>query len=155
MDISTRKKRSAVFLCEHRLSFSKRSSLRLNIFSGKEKTYQAWYGVPENLLATDRTNNPAGTEKPGAPTITRPIIIRRRITSYSFNHSFNNNGRSTLPVFLTRGKGYYEEYKAAQSYSKYGLPNVVVGSTTVYQNRSCKTTLVRQLLLWTDPLSPV
>ena len=40
---------------------NKRSSLRFNIFSGKEKTYQAWYGVPEALLATDRTYNPAGT----------------------------------------------------------------------------------------------
>ena len=36
-------------------------------FSGKEKTYQAWYGVAESLLITDRTNNPAGTEKAGSP----------------------------------------------------------------------------------------
>jgi iron complex outermembrane receptor protein len=42
---------------------SKRSSLRLNIFSGKEKTYQAWYGVPESLLGTDRTNNPCRNRK--------------------------------------------------------------------------------------------
>lgn len=27
--------------------FSKKSSLRFNVFSGKEKTYQAWYGVSE------------------------------------------------------------------------------------------------------------
>ncbi|MGI9137744.1 MAG: TonB-dependent receptor plug domain-containing protein, partial [Sediminibacterium sp.] len=35
------------------------SSLRLNVFSGKEKTYQSWYGVPEELLASNRTYNPA------------------------------------------------------------------------------------------------
>ncbi|MEI9958431.1 MAG: TonB-dependent receptor plug domain-containing protein [Ferruginibacter sp.] len=46
---------------------SDKSSLRLNIFSGKEKTYQAWNGVPEYLLGTDRTYNSLGTEKPGTP----------------------------------------------------------------------------------------
>jgi iron complex outermembrane receptor protein len=46
----------------------KTNSLRLNIFSGKEKTYQAWYGITENdLLAGNRTINYAGTEKPGEP----------------------------------------------------------------------------------------
>ena len=43
------------------------SSLRLNVFSGKEKTYQAWYGVPEEMLLTNRTYNPAGMEKTDAP----------------------------------------------------------------------------------------
>lgn len=44
-----------------------KSSLRFNIISGKEKTYQAWYCVPQSYLDSDRTYNPAGTEKPGAP----------------------------------------------------------------------------------------
>ncbi|MEX0882556.1 MAG: TonB-dependent receptor, partial [Cyclobacteriaceae bacterium] len=30
---------------------------KVNIFSGKEQTYQAWNGVPENLLETNRTYN--------------------------------------------------------------------------------------------------
>ena len=46
---------------------NKNSSLRFNLLSGKEKTYQAWYGVPESYLDSDRTYNPAGTEKPGSP----------------------------------------------------------------------------------------
>ncbi|MES1224402.1 MAG: TonB-dependent receptor plug domain-containing protein, partial [Bacteroidota bacterium] len=36
------------------------SSLRLNVFSGKEKTYQAWNGVPEYLLKDNRTYNSGG-----------------------------------------------------------------------------------------------
>src|SRR5699024_6515505 len=39
------------------------SLLRVDIFSGKEKTYQAWTGVPEQKLHTDRTFNPLGQEK--------------------------------------------------------------------------------------------
>ncbi|MDB5209519.1 MAG: TonB-dependent receptor, partial [Sediminibacterium sp.] len=122
---------------------SKRSSLRLNIFSGKEKTYQAWYGVPDYLLATDRTNNPAGTEKAGTPYDNQTDNYTQTHYQLFFNHSFNSNWSFNTAGFLTRGKGYYEEYKAAQSYSKYGLPNAVVGGTTF-----TKTDLVRQR--WLD-----
>ena len=44
-----------------------RSTLRLNIFSGTEKTYQAWYGIDSVTLQNNRTHNPAGMEKPGTP----------------------------------------------------------------------------------------
>jgi iron complex outermembrane receptor protein len=122
---------------------TKKSSLRLNIFSGKEKTYQAWYGVPENLLGTDRTNNPAGTEKPGTPYDNQTDNYTQTHYQLFFNHSINSKWSLNTAAFLTRGKGYYEEYKADQSYAKYGLPNVVVGGTTV-----SKTDLVRQR--WLD-----
>lgn len=122
---------------------SKRSSLRLNIFSGKEKTYQAWYGVPESLLKTDRRNNPAGTEKTGTPYDNQTDNYTQTHYQFFFNHSFTGGWSFNTAAFLTRGKGYYEEYKADQSFSKYGLPNVVTGSTTI-----TKTDLVRQR--WLD-----
>ena len=37
--------------------YGKNNLLRANVFSGSEKTYQAWNGVPENLLSTNRTFN--------------------------------------------------------------------------------------------------
>ncbi|MEJ7684320.1 MAG: hypothetical protein WKG06_42020 [Segetibacter sp.] len=46
---------------------SKKSTVRFNFISGKEKTYQAWNGVPESKLATYRTYNSAGTERQGEP----------------------------------------------------------------------------------------
>jgi len=107
---------------------NKKSSLRLNIFSGKEKTYQAWYGVAENLLTTDRTNNPAGTEKPGIPYDNETDNYIQTHYQLFFNHSINQKWSFNTAVFLSRGKGYYEEYKAGQSFSDYGLPNV--GATT-------------------------
>ncbi len=122
---------------------TKKSSLRLNVFSGKEKTYQAWYGVPGYLLATDRTNNPAGTEKAGTPYENQTDNYTQTHYQLFFNHSFTNKWSFNTAAFLTRGKGYYEEYKASQSFSNYGLPNVIVGGTTV-----TKTDLVRQR--WLD-----
>jgi iron complex outermembrane receptor protein len=47
---------------------NEKTSIRANVFSGKEKTYQAWYGISEaDLIAGNRTVNYAGTEKPGEP----------------------------------------------------------------------------------------
>ena len=37
--------------------YSAKSFVRLNVFSGQEKTYQAWNGVPEDILATNRRYN--------------------------------------------------------------------------------------------------
>ena len=121
----------------------KNSSLRLNIFSGKEKTYQAWYGVPDYLLATDRTNNPAGTEKPGTPYDNQTDNYTQTHYQLFFNHAFNTAWSFNTAAFLTRGKGYYEEYKAAQAYADYGLPDFVSGTTTY-----TTTDLVRQR--WLD-----
>ncbi len=122
---------------------NKKSSLRLNIFSGKEKTYQAWYGVPENLLATNRTYNPAGTEKPGEPYANQTDNYTQTHYQLFFNQSFNSRWSFNTAFFLSRGKGYYEEYKADQAFVKYGLPNIVTPGGTL-----TTTDLVRQR--WLD-----
>lgn len=115
--------------------FTKKSSLRFNIFSGKEKTYQAWNGVSDYILPTNRTYN--------------EFTYANQTDNYQqnhyqlfFNHQFNNNLSFNTAVFFTPGKGYYEEFRANNKYSDYGLPNVVVGATTI-----TRTDLVRQLYL--------
>ena len=99
------------------------NSLRLNVFSGKEKTYQAWYGVAENLLVTNRTNNPSGTEKPGEPYDNETDNYTQTHYQLFYNHKFNPYWKANVAVFLTRGKGYYEQYKADKKLADYGLPN--------------------------------
>ena len=116
-----------------------KSSLRLNIFSGKERTYQAYYGVNETALDTNRRYNSAGTEKPGAPYNNEVDDYTQTHYQLFYNHSYNQYLKSNIAVFLTRGKGYYEQYKAMASLSNYGLANV--GSVT-------KTDLIRRL--WLD-----
>jgi len=122
---------------------SARSSLRFNVFSGKEKTYQAWYGVPDNLLATDPTYNPAGTEKPGTPYDNQTDNYQQDHYQLFFNHLFPHHWSMSTAAFLTYGRGYYEEYKAAQLFSDYGLPAFTVGATVLDS-----TDLVRQR--WLD-----
>lgn len=120
-----------------------KSSLRLNVFSGKEKTYQAWNGVPEYLLETDRTFNSSGTEKAGSPYDNETDNYRQTHYQLFYNQQLKNSWNFSTAAFLTRGLGYYENYKASQKFSNYGLPNYVVGSTTI-----TKTDLIRQQ--WLD-----
>ncbi len=117
------------------------NSLRLNVFSGKEKTYQAWNGVPEYVLATNRTYNPSGLEKPGEPYDNETDNYIQTHYQLFYNHKFNPYWKGNLAAFLTRGKGYYEQYKAGERFSDYGLPDHNNGSIT-------ETDLVRRL--WLD-----
>ena len=122
---------------------NEKKSLRLNVFSGKEKTYQAWNGVAENLLATDRTNNPSGNEKPGVPYNNETDNYTQTHYQLFYNHKFNSYWKGNIAAFLTRGKGYYEQYKANKKLADYGLPNYFDGTNTIK-----KTDLVRRL--WLD-----
>lgn len=120
----------------------KDASLRLNIISGKEKTYHAWNGVTEDMLATNRRYNSAGTEKPGTPYENETDNYKQDHYQLFYNHSLNEKWKLNTALFLTRGKGYYEQYKAGRSYASFGLPNYQPGDTVI-----TKTDIVRQLHL--------
>ncbi|MBS1745258.1 MAG: TonB-dependent receptor plug domain-containing protein [Bacteroidetes bacterium] len=102
-----------------------KNSLRLNIFSGKEKTYQAWYGIPYDSLISNRTYNPAGTEKPGTPYNNQTDNYTQTHYQLFFDHTFNSKWKLNTAFFLIRGKGYYEEYKAEENLGDYGLSDTV------------------------------
>jgi iron complex outermembrane receptor protein len=122
---------------------NEKNSLRLNIFSGKEKTYQAWNGVPENLLSTNRRYNSLGTEKPGDPYDNETDNYIQTHYQLFYNRKINDSWKGNIAVFLTKGKGYYEEYKADAALADYGLPDYHSGTTII-----TNTDLVRRL--WLD-----
>lgn len=122
-----------------------RQSLQMHLLSGHEITYEAWNGLPAQYLDIDslRTFNSAGTEKPGAP-------YKDEVDDYTQRHYLLHYKRLLTPYLslqlnghYTRGFGYYEQYKAAQAYSGYGLPDLVLGDTIL-----AETDLVRRL--WLD-----
>ncbi len=120
----------------------KSSSLRFNVFSGKEKTYQAWYGVPEDSLQLNRTYNPMGDEYNGKFYPNQTDNYQQNHYQLFFNHSFNSKWSFNTAFFYTQGKGYYEEYQSWASYSTYNLPNPQYGKESV-----STTDLVRQQYL--------
>ncbi|MBK8952546.1 MAG: TonB-dependent receptor plug domain-containing protein [Chitinophagaceae bacterium] len=101
-----------------------KTSLRLNIFSGKEKTYQAWYGISEaDLKAGNRTINYAGTEKPGGAYDNETDNYTQSHYQLFFNQQLSRRIGFNTALFYTKGKGYYEQYKADEDYADYGMQN--------------------------------
>ncbi|HYK75531.1 MAG TPA: TonB-dependent receptor, partial [Daejeonella sp.] len=102
--------------------YGKKSLLRANVFSGHEKTYQAWNGVPEYLLKTQRTYNEF-TYPDQTDNYTQNHY--QLLYSYAFSPKFSANGA----LHYTKGKGYYEEFKEDQKLTKYGLGPLPDGLT--------------------------
>jgi iron complex outermembrane receptor protein len=118
-----------------------KSTVRLNIFSGKEKTYQAWNGVSETDLKNgNRTINYAGMEKPGDPYNNETDNYQQDHYQLFFDHRFTDKLTFNTAFFMSKGKGYYEQYKANKKYTDYGMTAPSPGIT--------RTDLVRQL--WLD-----
>jgi iron complex outermembrane receptor protein len=109
---------------------SDKTNLRFNLITGKEKTYQAWYGVSEADLKTSRTINYAGMEKTGEPYDNQTDNYTQSHYQLFFDHRWNPNLIFNTAVFFTKGKGYYEEYKAGQRFSDYGLTPAAGSSST-------------------------
>jgi len=144
---------------------SNKTSIRFNVIMGSEKTYQAWNGVPESKLYGDSAQLQQeyfdNTGYPGAlyntPADSINLFNSKKRTynyftyanqtdNYQQNHYqlfFNQELSSALSAnvaaFLTRGKGYYEEYINNASYSDYGLSGPQIGDTTL-----SSTNLIRQ-----------
>jgi iron complex outermembrane recepter protein len=100
-----------------------KNTIRLNIFTGREKTYQAYYGILQDSLQTNRTYNSAGTEKPESPYENQIDDYTQTHFQLFYTHKFSPYLKSNIAFFLTKGKGFYEQYKFEQKFSKYGLPD--------------------------------
>ena len=124
-----------------------KSRLHANVFSGHEITYQAWYGVPPELLSDPetRTFNPAGTEKPGTPHEDEVDNYRQTHAQLMYNWQVADEWDLNLSGHYTRGKGFFEQYKAGESFSSYGLEPVRLGGETFET-----TDLIRRLWLDND-----
>ena len=91
------------------------------VFSGKERTYQAWNGVPLNYLENDslRTFNSYTYENE---------VDNYGQTHYQLHYTkqLNNNSNYNLSFHYTKGAGYYEQYKASESFSDYGFSEIII-----------------------------
>lgn len=128
---------------------TEKSIVKVNIFSGKEHTYQAWNGVPGDLLKTNRTYNSAGeyTDVNG-----QTAYYDNETDNYQQDHYQLFLSHELSPAFsvnaafhYTYGRGYYEQYKEDEDLADYLIDDVIVGNDTV---RS--TNLIRQKWLDND-----
>ena len=120
-----------------------KSLLRADVFSGNETTYQAWYGVPEDKLDSDRTFNSAGTEKDGEPYEDQTDNYQQDHYQLHYSYQFTDNWDANISAHYTYGRGYFEEYHADETLSDYQIDPVDVGNATITESD-----LIRQL--WLD-----
>ena len=126
--------------------YGSKTTLRLILFSGKEKTYQAWGGVPKDSLQTNRRFNPMGLYYNQNGQIEYYPNETDNYTQTHFQAIFSQRLMKgwdlNLAGFYTRGKGYYESYEQDAAFSAYGLPDVILGGDTV-----SRTNLVNRKML--------
>lgn len=115
--------------------WGEKTILKINVFSGKEKTYQAWYGVPGDSLETNRTYNPAGeyTNDKGETTFydNQTDNYQQDHYQFMFSHAMSRNFNLNAALFYVHGFGYYENYKPDQAFVDYGLNDVIIGGDTI------------------------
>ena len=118
--------------------FGKKSVLKAIVFSGQERTYQAWNGVPQRYLDTNRTFNSYTYENE---------VDNYNQTHYQlhYNEQLNSKTNIHLATHYTHGEGYYENEELNQDLADYGLSNVLIGNDTI-----SSTDLVRRKWLNND-----
>ncbi|UOQ78380.1 TonB-dependent receptor [Hymenobacter sp. 5516J-16] len=127
----------------------KSTLLKFITFSGREKTYQAWNGVPEPAITGDRALLQQYIDNGELSTADAERVLRegRRYSYYTYDNQTDNYQQNHYQLHLsqglgedwnlgaalhlTRGFGYYESYRANRKLVDYGLQNVVLGDTTI------------------------
>ncbi len=144
--------------------YGQNTTLKLIHFSGNEKTYQSWNGVPEAKLKGDGEDLLNFIERNYLSQTAAQNIIRsnaRTYNSFTYENQTDNYKQQhfqlhwsqrlldfwtmNFATHYTKGAGYYEEYKEDQTLADYQLDDVVVGNDTIRT-----TNLVRQKWLDND-----
>lgn len=111
--------------------FSEKTLIKAIVFGGHEVTYQAWYGIDEETLKTNRRYNPAGEiyNKDGELT----GYYDNQVDDYKqdhyqlhVNHDFGNEWTGNLAFHYTYGRGFYEQYENDADFSVYGYDPIIV-----------------------------
>ena len=107
-------------------------------FGGKEKTYQAWNGVFQDSLKTNRTYNFTGeyVDANGNVQYYKDEADNYWQDNYQLHwiHSENARLNYNLALHYTRGKGYYEQYRQQDDLEDYGLEPLTIGGVEIAQS---------------------
>ena len=127
--------------------FTPNTILKVNVFSGLEKTYQAWYGVPSVRLKNDQAGMQRyldhwlwSTSSQRENDIRYADLISSDSRTYNlytydnevdyyqqdhyqllFSHKVNPILNLNASLFYTAGKGYYENYEYDETYADYRI----------------------------------
>lgn len=105
-------------------------------FGGKQRTYQAWYGLEDpEKLQNDRTFNVAGMyfDENGNMQFYDNESDNYQQDHYQlhWNERWNEHWSSNFALHYTKGRGYFEQYRANEDFADYGLIPITLGGETI------------------------
>jgi len=130
----------------------KKSVVKAVAFSGKEITYQSWYGTPESRISGNVAEMNAYADRNYLSDEERQNLVNsgrtynyytygNQVDNYQqdnyqlhFTHRFNPKLVMNVAGHYTKGRGYYEEYRKGDDLSSYGLDTVFTGNDTITQS---------------------
>ncbi len=143
---------------------TERTTVKLLVFGGTEKTYQSWNGTPWEILngtQEDRLNyairnglNDAQTSNLTSSSRTYNFYqYENQVDNYGqdhaqlhLSHTFKNNWRLNAAAHYTHGEGYFEEFKTDARYEDYGLRPLAFDSALLIES----TDVIRRRWLKND-----
>ncbi len=119
------------------------------LFGGHEITYQSWFGIDAETLATDRTFNPAGmyTDEDGNLRFYDNEVdnYKQDHAQLHWNEQLSRDWNTNLALHYTRGRGYFEQYREEDDFATYGFEPITVNGEAVNE-----TDLIRRRWLDND-----
>jgi iron complex outermembrane receptor protein len=102
----------------------KTRSLRFITFRGVEETYQAWDGVPREVIDTNRTYNGFTYDNQ---------VDHYDQTHYQllFDQTLGANTTLNLTLFRVNGAGYYEQFRPDDDLATYGITTAVINGDSI------------------------
>jgi iron complex outermembrane receptor protein len=131
-----------------------RSLLKADVFSGQERTYQAWNGVPEPILENDPdqlenyiTNLFIGPDEANR---LRDNLGNRQFNEFTYEDQVDNyqqdhyqlhysyrltdNWSTNTSLHYTYGRGYFEQFRQSDDLETYNINPIEIGGETIEQS---------------------
>jgi iron complex outermembrane receptor protein len=126
-----------------------KSVLKANVLLGSERTYQAWWGIPQptfeqNFAEEQRYINQLGISGGDLENLQNSnsktynyYTYENEVDNYNQNHYqlfYDYNVSQALTInsaaYITTGAGYFEQFRNDDELADYGLPNEIRGNDT-------------------------
>lgn len=143
--------------------YGDKTTFKLVHFSGRENTYQAWYGTPEPAITNNQNDkldyvSTEGLNQEQTENLLQSgrtynhYLYDNEVDNYKQDHyqahltqNFSSNLTGNLSFHYTKGQGYFEQFRDDDDFSDYGLQNPIIGGDTL-----TSTNLVRRRWLDND-----
>ncbi|HEX2395579.1 MAG TPA: TonB-dependent receptor [Bacteroidales bacterium] len=116
--------------------YDEKTLIKAVVFGGREKTYQAWYGIDRQTMEENRTFNWAGAIFNNDGTIgyydNQTDNYRQDHYQLHVSRSISDGLNLNVAGHYTKGSGYYEEYQQDDSFADYGLSDLYFGRDSLF-----------------------